>query len=190
MAPSAGSLDPVAAAAGYRRSTSGVYDDAVSTVERRREAGITIAARNDLGVRPDLEADSPERVTVFRCAATGKKNSSSIDLRRQFGKDRAQTIGRGEPKIRRWQFSVLENAKFPTGITGPGYSFDQRPGGFRAAAFYPEDALTGFHDWLCLAASNAIGKRGYTVWVRRAEDCPPYLFITPVRLPKFRVFVS
>ena len=31
-----------------------------------------------------------------------------------------------------------------------GYGFDQYPGGFRAAAFHPEDALTGFHDWLCI----------------------------------------
>jgi len=49
------------------------------------------------------------------------------------------------------QFSVLENAKFfTTGIADPGHSFDKRPGGFRAAAFHPEDALTGFHDWVCI----------------------------------------
>src|SRR6516162_5986344 len=123
-------------------------------IERRREAGITIAARHDFRVRPDLEADSPQRATVFRCAATGKENSSAIDSLRQFGKDRTQTFGRGETKIRRVQFSVLENAKFATGITPRlrGYSFDKRPGGLRAAAFHPEDALTGFHDWVCLAA--------------------------------------
>ena len=119
-------------------------------IERRREAGIAVAARHDFRFQPDLEADSPERVTVFGRCATGKENSSAIDLRRQFGKDRAQTFRRGEAKIRRLQFSLRQNAKFPTGITDPGYSFDQRPGGFRAAAFHSEDALTVFHDWLCL----------------------------------------
>jgi hypothetical protein len=146
VAPSAGSLDPVAAAAGYRRSTSGVDDDAIAMIERRREARITVAARHDFRVRPDLKADSRQRATVFICAATGKENSSAIDLRRQFGKDGAQAFGRGEPKIRRVEFSLFENAKFTTGITDSGYGFNKRPGGFRAAAFHAEDAFTGFHD--------------------------------------------
>ena len=93
-----------------------------------------------------------ERATVFLCRATGQENARAIDLLRKLCKNRAQTLGRGEPKIRRRQFSVLENAKFPAGINRPaGYSFDQHPGGFRSAAFNPEDALTGFHDSLCLA---------------------------------------
>ena len=33
-----------------------------------------------------------------------------------------------------------------------GYSFNEYPGGFRPATFYPENALTGFHNWLWLAA--------------------------------------
>jgi hypothetical protein len=79
-------------------------------------------------------------------------------LLRQLGKDRAQTVGRGESKIRGLQFSLLQNAKFPTRIipTCRDYSFDQRPSGFRTAAFHPEDAFTGFHDWLSLAASKPI----------------------------------
>jgi hypothetical protein len=85
----------------------------------------------------------PERAAVFLCCATGKKNGGAIDLRRQFGKDSTQTLGRCEPKIRRWQFSLLENPKFRAGRIG--YSFDQRPRGFRATAFHPEDALNGFH---------------------------------------------
>ena len=125
-------------------------------IESRREPGIAVAARHDFRFRPDLEADLPQRVTVFGCSTTGEKNASAIDLLRQFGKDRAQTFRRGEAKIRGLQFSLLQNAKFPTGITDPGYSFDQRPGGFRTAAFHSEDALTVFHDWLSLAASKAI----------------------------------
>ena len=99
-----------------------------------------------------------ERATVFLRSATGKENSSAIDVYRQFGKDGAQTLGRGEAKIRGLQFSLLQNAKFPTGIipTCRDYGFDKRPGGFRAAAFHSEDALTVFHYWLCLAASKAI----------------------------------
>jgi hypothetical protein len=152
MSPSAGSLDPVTAAAGYGRSTSGVYDNAIAMIERRCEAGITVAARRDFRVRPDLKANSFERAPVFLCCATGKVNSSAIDLLRQFAKERAQTFGCGEAKIRRLQFSVVENAKITTGITPRlrGYSFNQHPGGFRAAAFHPENALTGFHDWVCI----------------------------------------
>jgi hypothetical protein len=33
----------------------------------------------------------------------------------------------------------------------PGYSFYKDPGGFCTAAFYPEDALTGFHDCFMLS---------------------------------------
>src|SRR5215211_2768964 len=123
-------------------------------IERRREAGITVAARHDFRLRPDVEADLPERATVFGCCATGKKNSSAIDLPREFGKDRAQTLGRGEAKIRGLQFSLLQNGPLRAGVSAPGYSFSKHPGGFCAAAFHPEDALTGFHDWLCIAALN------------------------------------
>ena len=117
-------------------------------IEGRCEAGITVAARHDFRFRPDLAADLPQRATIFGRCATGKENSSAIDLSRQFGKDRAQTLGRGEAKIRGLQFSLLQNAKFRAGCIG--YRFYQYPGGFRAAAFHPEDALTGFHDWLCI----------------------------------------
>src|SRR5437762_12554729 len=107
----------------------------------------------DLRVRPDLKADLPQRATVFLCCTTGEKNSSAIDLLRQLGKDGAQAVGRSEPKIRGLQFSLLQDAKFPTGIipTCRDYSCDQCPGGFRTAAFHSEDALTVFHDWLSLA---------------------------------------
>ena len=119
-------------------------------IKCRREAGFAVAARHDFRFRPDLEADLPQRVTIFGCCATGKENSSAIDLLRQFGKDRAQTLGRREAKVRGLQFSLLQNAKFPTGIADPGYGFDQRPGSFGTAAFHSEDALTGFHSWLCI----------------------------------------
>src|SRR5205814_7669296 len=86
VAPSAGSLDPVATAAGYRRSTSGVDDDAIAMIERRCEAGITVAARHDFRFRPDLEADLPPRSPVFCCCSTAETNSSETGLPRQLVK--------------------------------------------------------------------------------------------------------
>jgi hypothetical protein len=94
----------------------------------------------------------PKSATVFLGCATGKENASAIDFLWQLGKDRAQTLGRGEAKIRGRQFSVLQNAKFPTEVTVLGYGFYQHPGGFRSAAFDPENAFTGFHDWVCITA--------------------------------------
>ena len=117
-------------------------------IEPRCKARIAIATGHDFRFWPNLEADLSERATVFGCCATCKENSSAIDLRRQFGKDRAQTLRRGEAKIRGLQFSLLQNSKFRDGCIG--YRFYQYPGGFRAAAFHPKDALTGFHDGLCI----------------------------------------
>ena len=140
-------------------------------IERRCEAGITIAARHDFRFRPDLEADLPQRATVFGCCATGKKNSSAIDSRRQFGKDRVQTLGRGEAKIRSLQFSLLQNTKFRAGCIG--YHFYQYPGGFRAAAFHPEDALIGFHDSYCRAGVPPPASL-FIIWQRRQAMRLPY----------------
>ena len=142
-------------------------------IERRREARIAVAARHDLRFRPDLEADLPQLATVFGCCATGKENSSAIDLRRQFGKDRAQTARCGEAKIRGLQFPLLQNAKFPTGITYVGYGFDQRPGGFRTAAFHSEDALTVFHDSYCRAGAPPAASL-FIIWQRRQAMRLPY----------------
>jgi hypothetical protein len=49
---------------------------------------------------------------------------------------------------------LTENAEF--GAECVRYGLDQHPGGFRAAAFHPEDALTGFHDGVSLTASKTI----------------------------------
>src|ERR1043166_2281893 len=118
-------------------------------MERRCKARITVAAGHDFRARPDLEADLPERATVFLCCATGEKNSSAIDFLWQLGKDRAETLGPSESKIRGRQFALLDNAKFRAGRNG--YRFCQHPRGFGAAAFHPEDALIGFHDWCILS---------------------------------------
>ena len=56
-------------------------------IKRRREAGITVAARHDFRVWPDLKTDFSEHATVFLRCATRKENSRAIDLLRQFGKD-------------------------------------------------------------------------------------------------------
>ena len=146
MAPSAGSLDTVPAPPSHRRPTSAINDNAVALIERCGQTRIAVAARNDLGIRPDIEADLSERVAVFLCSAAGEENSRAINFLRKFGKDGMQTLGRGEPKVRWRQFSVFENGPLRAGVNAPGYSFNEHPGGFRSAAFNPQDALTPFHD--------------------------------------------
>jgi hypothetical protein len=122
-------------------------------IERCCQAGVTVATRNDFSIWPDLETDLLERTAIFLCAATGKENSSPINLLWQLRKNHAQTLGRREAKIRRGQFSLVDHVKLPTRIipTCRGYRFYEYPGGFRAAAFDPENALAGFHHFLRLA---------------------------------------
>ena len=123
-------------------------------IKRRRQSRLAIASCHDFGVWPDLKTDFSERATILLGCATRKENSSTIDLAWQFGKDGVQTPGCSEPKIRWRQFPLFENAKFRTGCVC--YGLNQCPGGLRSTAFNPEDALNGFHDLLCLAASRAI----------------------------------
>src|SRR5947209_3474675 len=152
MSPPAGSLDSVATAPGYRRTASGVDDDAVSMIEGGCKARVTVAACCDLRVRPPLETNFFERAAVLLCGATGEKNSRAIELFRQFSKDRAQALGRGQPEIGCGQFAMLKNPKFPRRRVRARDIFYEDPCGLRAAAFDPEDALTGFHDSLCITA--------------------------------------
>ena len=184
-------------------------------IERRREAGIAVAAGHDFRFRPDLEADLPERAPIFVCCATGKENSRAIDLLRQFGKNRAQTSGVVSRKFDGGSFPCSRMRNSAAGSFG--YSFNQYPGGFRSAAFHPEDALTGFHDSLCITVlpgnlkaqlRNAhVGCRSWADQAARiarsatrSHNCEPKLACkrlpvlhfgcTSVRLPSFRVFVS
>src|SRR5207245_4035940 len=57
MSPPTGSLDSVASPASHRRTTSRVYNNAVSVVEGRRKAGITIAARHNFRIWPNISAN-------------------------------------------------------------------------------------------------------------------------------------
>jgi hypothetical protein len=120
-------------------------------IEGRCEPRVTVTARNDFGVWPDLQTDLLEQPAVSFGAATGKENSRAIDLLWQLREDRVQTLGCGEPEIRRRQFSLVDYAKLAAGCIRSCHSFYENPGGFRAAAFDPEDALSGFHCFLCLA---------------------------------------
>jgi hypothetical protein len=123
-------------------------------IKRCGQSGLTVAASHDFAVWPDLETDFSEHETILVGSATGKENSRAIDSLRQFSKDGSQTLWRSEPKIRWRQFSLIENAKFGAGWAC--YGLDQYPGGFCSTAFNPEDALTRFHDGVCLAAFVAI----------------------------------
>src|SRR5437899_9539435 len=109
VAPAAGSLDVLAASPSLRRSAAGVNDNAVAVLERCGQTRITVAAGDDFRVGPDIEADFSQRAPVFLCSAAGEENPRAADFLRQLAKNRAQTLGRGEPKIRRWQFSLFED---------------------------------------------------------------------------------
>src|SRR5439155_331681 len=83
------------------------------------------AAGDEFGIGPDIEANFSERAPVFFCSAAGEENSCPADFVRQLGEDRAQTLGRGEPKIRRWQFSLFEGGPLRPGVNVPGYNFNE-----------------------------------------------------------------
>src|SRR5947207_14066262 len=78
VSPPASSFDSVTPAASDRRTASSVDDNTVSMIERRCEAGIAVAARNDFSIWPDLETDLLERTAIFLCGASDKENSSVI----------------------------------------------------------------------------------------------------------------
>jgi hypothetical protein len=120
-------------------------------IEGRCESRVAVATRRNFGAWPDFERDLLEQTAIFLCAAASKENSRSIDLLWQLSKNCAQTLWRREAKIRRGQFSLVDDAKFPIRRIPCGHSFYQHPAGFRAAAFDPEDALAGFHHFLRLA---------------------------------------
>src|SRR5436190_1228636 len=127
-------------------------------VESRSQTGVTVATGHELRVWPNVGADEPQRMTIFLCAATGKENPRTIDLLGQLVQNFAQTFGRCETQIRWRQFSLIEDARRPTGSTHLGCNFHQRPGGFCATAFNSENSLTRFHNSLCLAALAEFGK--------------------------------
>jgi hypothetical protein len=132
-------------------------------IKRRSQSRLAITASHDLSVWPDLETDFFKDATIFVGSATRKENSRAIDSLRQFSKDGSETLARSESKIRGRQFSLIENAKFGAGSVR--YGLNQRPGGFCSAAFNPEDALTGFHDAVCILLFKKIER-----WIGFSED--------------------
>src|SRR5438552_1578024 len=150
VAPSAGSLDVLAASPSHRRSAAGVNDNAVAVLQRCGQTGITVAAGDDFRIGPDTEADFSQRVPVFLGSAAGEENPCAANFLRQLRKNRSQTLRRSEPKIRRWQFSLSEDGPLRAGVNAPGYSFNEHPGGFRSTAFNAQNALAWFHDWVCI----------------------------------------
>src|SRR5689334_14832133 len=92
VTPSAGPLDVVAAPPSHRRSAAGVNDNAVAVLERRGQTRITVAAGDDLRIRPDMEADFSQRVPVFFCSAAGEENPRAANVLRQLGENRSQAL--------------------------------------------------------------------------------------------------
>jgi len=123
-------------------------------IKRRRQPRLTVTASDDSRFWPNPEADFLEQAPILLRAATGEENSRAIDFRWQLRENLSQTFGRCQTQVRRRQFSLIQNAKFWRRLAGN--RFHQHPGGFRATALNSEDALTGFHDSLCLAAFPAI----------------------------------
>src|SRR6266487_5976941 len=109
VSPPAGSFYSLTPASSDRRTASSVDDNSVSMIERRCEAGVAVAARNDFSIWPDLETDFLERTAIFLCGATGKENSGAINLLWQLRKNHAQTLGRREAKFRWGQFSLVNH---------------------------------------------------------------------------------
>src|SRR5438094_4486606 len=85
VAPSAGSLDVVAASPSHRRSAAGVNDNAVAVLERCGQTRITVAAGDDFGIGPDIEANFSQRMPVFLCSAAGEENPRAAKFLRQLG---------------------------------------------------------------------------------------------------------
>src|SRR5207247_3278553 len=114
VAPATRSLYAFAATSSDRRPATGIHHNAVPAIEGRCETGVAVATGDDLRIWPDLETHLLQRAAVLLCPATSKKNSRAIDLLRQLSKNRAQTLGRGEPEVRSRQFPLLKKAKLPS----------------------------------------------------------------------------
>src|SRR4029453_6052974 len=78
VSPPTGSLDSVASSASHRRTTSRIYDNAVSMFEGCPQARITIAARHDFRIWPDVFANEGELSAIFLGATPGEENSRAI----------------------------------------------------------------------------------------------------------------
>ena len=76
------------------------------------QTGIAIAADHNFRLRPNLGAEPRERLSIFLSATTGQENSGTIDFFRQLTNHRAQLIRRGEAKVRRREFSLIQSAQF------------------------------------------------------------------------------
>src|SRR6266540_3185628 len=123
VSPPTSSLDPFASPASYRRTTPRVDHNAVPPLEGRRQAGITIAARHDFRIWPNVTANERERSVIFLSAAASKENSCAVDLFWQLGKNFAQTFRGCQAQIRRRQFSLIENHPLRARVSTSGYSF-------------------------------------------------------------------
>jgi hypothetical protein len=121
VSPPTGPLDSVASSASHRRTTSSIDDNAVSIVQGRRQAGITIAARHNFRIWPNVSANERERLAIFLGATTGKKNSRAIDFPWQSRKNFAQTFRGCQAQIGRRQLSLIENHPLRAGFSAPGY---------------------------------------------------------------------
>jgi hypothetical protein len=106
-----------------------------SSAAARAESAV--AARRRFSLRPDLEADLPERSTVFGCPQPARKTPGAIDFRSAVRQGSHANSRGSEAKIRGLQSSLLQDAKFPTGSFGTcrGVRLRLTPSRLCAAAF-------------------------------------------------------
>src|SRR4029077_2014089 len=98
-----------------------------------------IAPDNNFGLRPNFGAKPGERLSIFFGAAPGQKNPGARNFPGQLSKHRSQFIRRGQTKICRWQFSLVEDSQIRTA------ALDQDPGCLGAASFDAEDFFAAVH---------------------------------------------
>jgi hypothetical protein len=140
VSPSSGILDLVAASSTNRRAAAGVDRNSISVTKGSGETGIAIASGDNFRGRPNLRAESRQRLSIFGGGAAGQENSGAINFSREFEKNCAQPFWRGQTKICGWKFPVRDDSQLLA------FAFGQDPGGLGSAAFHPENFLAGFHN--------------------------------------------
>src|SRR4029077_4571042 len=80
-----------------------------------------------------------ERLSIFFRPAARQKNAGGGNFFRQFAKNRAQFPGRGEAKVRRRGFSLVQNAQL---IAGP---LAQTPRRLGPPPLNPRDFFAAVH---------------------------------------------
>ncbi len=139
MAPPSRLFDAVAPTTGDGSSSPRVHRQShrrAPTAAARPESRslpATIFALGQISAQSDFE-----RAAIIRTAA-GQKYPDAIHLLRQLPKNGTKAIRRGQPKIRRRELPLIDDAQTLRG------AFHQDPRGLRSSSFDTEDSLGALH---------------------------------------------